>query len=100
MKKNFLSLATLAIALSLASPSMAEMHELEGPGEVEGPGGTEGPRGNPGGGPDRGKVNAGVGNGSEYGTPESDDADPGRSREHNQAGENSSRPNSPRSWGG
>lgn len=40
------------------------------------------------------KVNAGVGNGSEFGYPESNDRDPGNSQAHNQAGKNSYKPNS------
>ena len=40
------------------------------------------------------RVNAGVGNGSEFGETEADDADPGNSLTHNQAGKNSSKPRS------
>jgi hypothetical protein len=41
------------------------------------------------------KVNSGVGNGSEYGPNESDDADPGNSGDHNKAGDNYQKPKSP-----
>ena len=39
-------------------------------------------------------VNAGVGNGAEFGRTEAKDRDPGRSGSHNQAGMNSFKPNS------
>jgi hypothetical protein len=45
-------------------------------------------------------VNAGVGNGAEFGRTEKKDRDPGNSGAHNQAGKNSFKPNSPRSAGG
>lgn len=40
------------------------------------------------------RVNAGVGNGSEFGPTEANDRDPGNSGAHNQAGKNSSKPRS------
>jgi len=40
------------------------------------------------------RVNAGVGNGAEFGDTEANDADPGNSLTHNQAGKNSSKPRS------
>lgn len=39
-------------------------------------------------------VNSGVGNGAEYGVTEANDRDPGNSGAHNQAGNNSFKPNS------
>ena len=86
MTKNLISSTLLALALAVSSPAMAELHDKEPP--------TTG--GNPPSGHDRAKVNAGVGNGSEYGPDESMDRDPGRSQEHNRAGNNVDRPNSPR----
>ena len=86
MKKTLIGSTFLALALALASPAMAELHDKEPP--------TTG--GNPPSGHDRSKVNSGVGNGSEYGPDEAHDRDPGRSGAHNRAGNNVDRPNSPR----
>lgn len=88
MKKLTLFAAALTMSLTVTSPSLAELYEWEG-GEESPP--TENHR--------ESRVNAGVGNGAEgiNVDDEREDLDPGKSYEHNRAGNNYDKPRSAKS---